>query len=41
MVREDIIKFENDIPVKHYSRNPNFFSRGGGRNPSYLGRNVT
>ena len=41
MVREDIIKFENDIPVKHYPRNPNFFSRGGGRNPSYLGRNVT
>ena len=41
MVRGDTIKFENDIPIKHNAKNPSFFSRGRGRNPSYLGRNVT
>ena len=41
MVRGDTIEFENYIPIKYNAKKSQFFSRGRGRNPSYLGRNVT
>ena len=39
MVRGDTIEFENYIPIKYNAKKSQFFSRGRGRNPSYLGRN--
>ena len=34
MVRGCNIEFESDIATKHNPKNPSFFSRGRGRNPS-------
>ena len=40
MVRGDTTELENYIPIKYNVKKSQFFYRGGGRNPSYLGRNV-